>query len=402
MYFSGHGFAAESEFFFCFRDFDARKPNQTGLSNTEFYQIVRAVSPELLVRIVDACQSGAPLIKSDASHIPVLKDGLKDIVQISSCLQSQSSLTGDPLSEFTKKFLEASLRKTEGPVYYTDLTGSLRDAYLDNNDRMPYFANQGAGRAVLADDASRLAELRTHLEQLYASDEAVVQDITDDNLEQDESLLSLLQKAEEAAVTSEQVSAFVNSLFDGIISEVNDSEFSQYFDIDVVEHKAFREENSEAFIIRVLSREKRPDHFVTADIIRKPKKRSSVFGSLSLLNLYDDQEVIETHSLELNCPMERCQLKITFTPKYVSLQQLKLVLTCAPSLNDCYVFEMLTQHARTSWAEFDAEGKELVRQWFKRPWPEDITWLVEGVVDRLDSSVREYLETAAAALGRDD
>ena len=53
------------------------------------------------------------------SHIGTLKKGaFKNILQIASCLDSQSSLTGDPLSLFTEKFRGAALRKTEGVVYY--------------------------------------------------------------------------------------------------------------------------------------------------------------------------------------------------------------------------------------------------------------------------------------------
>jgi hypothetical protein len=74
-----------------------------------------------VVKVIDACSSGVLLFKTDGSFLPTNKQGFKNVIQIASCLDSQSSLTGDPLSLFTDKFLHAALRKTEGTVYYTDI-----------------------------------------------------------------------------------------------------------------------------------------------------------------------------------------------------------------------------------------------------------------------------------------
>jgi hypothetical protein len=47
--------------------------------------------------------------------------------------------------------------------------------------------------------------------------------------------------------------------------------------------------------------------------------------------------------LQLNCTLDKVQLKITFSPKFVTLKQFVLVVTCAPSLEHCYVMEMLSK-----------------------------------------------------------
>lgn len=116
-YFTGHGYAHENEFFHCAMNFDSAVPNQTGLSTTELHTILRPANAALVVKVIDACSSGMRLIKSDDSLFRIPKDGFQGIIQIASCLDSQNSLTGEPLSIFTEKFREAVLRKLDGPVF---------------------------------------------------------------------------------------------------------------------------------------------------------------------------------------------------------------------------------------------------------------------------------------------
>jgi hypothetical protein len=93
-YFSGHGAIIGSEFFYCSTNFDSGRPNETGLSNSELHTLLRSSDPETVIKVVDACSSGTPLIKSDGSFLPLQKDAFRNIIQISSCLDAQNSLGG--------------------------------------------------------------------------------------------------------------------------------------------------------------------------------------------------------------------------------------------------------------------------------------------------------------------
>ena len=77
------------------------------------------------MKVVDACYSGALLVKADGSFLPTSKNGFKNLIQIAACLDSQNSLTGEPFSIFTEKFRTAALRKLDGPVYYSDIVSVL-------------------------------------------------------------------------------------------------------------------------------------------------------------------------------------------------------------------------------------------------------------------------------------
>lgn len=74
-YFTGHGYQNEADFFFCATNFDVRRPNETGLSNDELHTLLRPTNADLVVKVIDACSSGALLFKADGSFLPTSKQG---------------------------------------------------------------------------------------------------------------------------------------------------------------------------------------------------------------------------------------------------------------------------------------------------------------------------------------
>lgn len=410
-YFSGHGFQSGPELYFCGTRFDSSRPNQTGLPHSELMDLFRAVGPEVLVTVIDACFSGALLVKGDRPLLPVAKDGLRHVLQFSSSLDDQTSLGGEQLSAFTRAFLEASVRKTEGAVYYTDIKNTLRDDFITNDEQTPFFVNQGTGREIFVDDASKLDVFRQELSNRWhlkanvhdndvggdiensGSDLVVVEPLTP---------MQMLVAAEERMGGPELAEQMIDSLFDGLLAKFNESEFAEFFTTATREHATFQESITREFMIRVLSRETRPDRLVTAEIKRSRKKLSpweqatmGIVGAMSAFN----QEWTENYTLELNCAMSRAQLKLTLTPKFKALQQLQLVLSCAPSLDQFYVFEMVTQHLRTDWEGFDEEGQEIVRRWYKLEWGADLEFLVTKICDALTKAVMDHIEATTNRLG---
>ncbi|MDB5471953.1 MAG: hypothetical protein JWR84_3513 [Caulobacter sp.] len=410
-YFTGHGHQVDGEFFYCATNFDSRRPNETGVSNSDLHDLIRPTDPTLVVKVIDACNSGTPLIKSNGGFLPPPKGGLSHLFQFASCLDSQDSLVGEPLSEFTQKFLSASLRKSSGALFYTDVVAALRDEYISNNSQTPHFITQGTGRELFVDDVAKLADFRRSLETVWApktSDDAALSDgsggtpVVSPDAEPP-SLLQLLNIAEERAARPADIKLFIDRLFDGIALELARESFADYYEAVVVEHSDFQEDTTRGFIIRSLHREERPDNFVTADIIRKRKRRSALdFGfSTALAGLYGDDDFDETWDLRLNYSLDRAQMKVTLRPKFTSLQQLVLIVTCAPSLNYCYVFERVTQHRRNDFDTFDDEGAEVVRRWYKRVWTYDSTAVSAQICEKLREVIRNYLEQAAERLSKE-
>jgi hypothetical protein len=398
-YFTGHGYQHDAEFFFCATNFDAKRPNETGISNSELHTLLRASEADLVVKVIDACSSGALLVKSsDGSFIPTSKQGFKNLIQIASCLDSQNSLTGNPLSLFTDKFRAAALRKSDGIVYYTDIIEALRDEFLDNDNQTPHFVSQGTGREQFVEDAHRLDELRIKLFDETSKTEGssgISSLITTTS-----SPLDVLERAEQKFVKKDTAKTFISQLFDKLIHKASqDDNNAEFFTSDIVVHSDYLEPTTRLFIIRVLSKEKRPDRFVTASITHEQRRRTS-FGLAGLQEMmfpYPD-DVVTHYELTLNCALDKAQLKITFTPKFVTLKQLILVVSCAPSLEACYVIEMLTLHSLRDWNDFDSEGEEVVRRWYKKSWTDDNDGLVDKIWEKLVETVQQNIDGAVKVL----
>jgi hypothetical protein len=401
-YFSGHGTHIRGELYLCGTTFDGHRPNETGFPHTELMDLFRAANPEVLVTVIDACYSGALLVKGDHSLAPVTKDGLRNVLQFSSSMDDQMSLGGERLSAFTRAFLEASIRKTEGVVYYTDITNTLRDDFIGNDDQTPFFVNQGTGREILVEDASKLGDFRQALLTRWRPDNVDGEE-SDEGDEGERAIvvatprtpLELLAVAEKRMGDPESVRSLIDDLFDGVVQKFNESEFADLFETTTVEHSDFAEPIIEDFMIRVLAREPRPDRMVLAEIKRKRKKPSAFErATMGFLHTFD-QEWTEHYNLELNCSLSRAQLKLTLTPKYTALQQLQLVLSCAPSLEECYIFELVTQHPRTDWQAFDDDGREIVRRWYKMKWGASLDFLTGKICDALTKAVRDHIDETA-------
>ena len=385
-YFTGHGCQRDDDFYYCATGFHHKHPNTTGISTTELHELLRMARADLVVKVADACNSGTVLVKSGKGFVLGQAQDFKSFIQISSCLDYQNTLTGNPLSLFTEKFRESVLRKTEGEVYYSDIVYALRDEFIENDEQTPFFVSQGTGREQFVDDAKRFDALRA---VVVAQRPSSSQSERNDQEIDSASLTfpELLAAVESGSATRKKIESFVDGLFDGLQERVSSDNFSEFFEMDFEEHPDFMEESTDGFIVRVLSTEYRSDGFVTAE--KQYDRVSLVFG---LYALQGDRRHRESFNLRLNCDMKRAQLKFTMTPKFHSLKQLTLVVTCAPSLEQCYVFVIVCEHSLEDFGRYDPKGREIVRRWHKFNWDECTDRIVGDSISMLEESVRNHLE----------
>lgn len=395
-YFTGHGSGNETDFFFCATDFDTKRPHETGLSHSDLLGLLRSLDAELVVKVIDACNSGTLLVKSDQALFPTSKQGFKNLIQIASCLDSQNALAGNPISLFTEKFRAAALRKKEGVVYYSDIIDTLRDEFLRNDSQTPHFVAQGTGREQFAENAKQFDALRAKLLSQFAETEIVAN--ISSVLQPSPSPLEILTRAEGTLAKKELVQEFISCFFDGLTGRASpNGSLGQFFSSEFVVHSDFREPTARDFIIQVLSGEKRPDNFVTASTsFGIPEDRFGLSGlSIAMLPA---AEAREHYFLRLNCTLDKVQLKITFSPKFATLKQFVLVVSCAPSLDRCYVMEVLTQHPLRDWGIFDPDGVEVVRRWYRMNWTDNCDGLVNKISGKLKEIVDESITGALKAL----
>lgn len=162
-YFTGHGLSVNGDFFFIFSDFDPKKLNQTTLSNTELDGMLRTLSSELAVKVVDACQSGSQYIKSSDELEKTLKQ--KSQPHFKSCYfmfsseEAQSSWQDDRLSYFTRSFLSAVHEGGAHPVRYKDIISYIADEFEGNTLQKPVFVAQGGFTEIFTQPVQSLSDL---------------------------------------------------------------------------------------------------------------------------------------------------------------------------------------------------------------------------------------------------
>ena len=392
-YFTGHGHVVGAEFFICAANFEPTRPNETGLSTGELHTLLRLADADLVVKVVDACNSGTQLVKADVGLTPQNKEGFKNLIQFSSCLASQSSLTGDPLSLFTEKLRNAALSKTEGIVYYTDLVAALRDQFIENDAQIPFFVSQQTGREEFVDDAHKLDRVR----QVVAAMETMANGVEGETAPPSNRQTSaeILTAAESRLAKPDLVNEFVADFFESLKKGLSSADFDGLFSLEFSEHVGFVEPTAKRFIVEVLSSQKRTDKFVTAEISRKLRRTNPLLGMTTaaiLTGMYDDEQFNESYDLELNCTMAHTQMRITLTPKFSTLQRFVLVVTCAPSLNICYVFEVVTRHMLVDFQQYADEGTKEVERWYKFDWDESTDGAVVKVLAALSAAVHAHIE----------
>ena len=96
--------------------------------------------------------------------------------------------------------------------------------------------------------------------------------------------------------------------------------------------------------------------------------------------------------------MARAQLRVTLTPKFSALQRVVLVITCAPSLETCYLFEVVTQHMLHDFGKYDTDGTKVVQRWYKFDWKESTDGVVGKISDALSKTVQSHIESTADRL----
>lgn len=147
-YFSGHGERYSDDFIYLPSDFDRKKRETTGLRNSELDVWIKAISPKLCVKIVDACFSGTQYIKSESGaeiefEKSVKKSGLNDIYFWFSSRENEVSYAGAEYSKFTESILTALLEKN-GDVRYREIMDAVADDFEGKGNSRPIFITQSS------------------------------------------------------------------------------------------------------------------------------------------------------------------------------------------------------------------------------------------------------------------
>jgi hypothetical protein len=144
-YFSGHGDFASNEFYYILSDFGFDKRTQTSLQNSELDNLIKSLSPKLVVKVVDACHSGINYIKDVAAidlYIKSTSNQFQNCYFFYSSLNAQSSYQNNSFSFFTLSFLNAIKQFQQNEIRYKDIIDYISDDFASFPEQTPFFVTQ--------------------------------------------------------------------------------------------------------------------------------------------------------------------------------------------------------------------------------------------------------------------
>jgi len=368
LYFSGHGGSYNDEFYMCFEGWNESAPNSTGLARTEVFELIRLFKAKLSVVVIDACESGLNLIKSDTSPLTKsLKSGLTNFVQISACTENQESHSGDPISVFTKELVKACLKKEQGIVYYTDLENELRDAFLNHSIQTPHFIRQGTAQETFCNDATVLDEFRKTFLVTPDADEASTTQPTILPMAKAE----LAIKNIEGKVPSEDdAQIFMDRVIEASFSKpVENLEISKFFNIRNVSYDDYHNVDSLKSVINLLNGRSGSDCFITGQV---SKKKVRQFAYSSLIDKMYEPEYYDVADLQNNCGLTPVHVGIYFEPNYMALDRLLSEIVFLPRLTECLILTCNSKEPRAGWGDsFKADIGTKKWKWSHHTWKDD-------------------------------
>ena len=144
-YFSGHGDFSNDEFYYILSDFSFDKRTQTSLENSELDNLIKSLTPKLVVKIVDACHSGVNYIKDIASidsYIKSTSNQFHNCYFLYSSLNAQSSFQSNKFSFFTLSFINAVKHYQQKEIRYKDIIDYISDNFASFPEQTPFFVTQ--------------------------------------------------------------------------------------------------------------------------------------------------------------------------------------------------------------------------------------------------------------------
>lgn len=145
-YFTGHGLFEENQFYYVLSDYEESKKCQTCLTNDELDNLLRSLSANLTIKIVDACQSGIRYVKDPDNFRKYLQESEKKFDKCYfyySSQNNQSSYQNNEISDFTLAFLNSFADRENQEIRYKDIMDSLADSFSSNSKQTPFFVMQG-------------------------------------------------------------------------------------------------------------------------------------------------------------------------------------------------------------------------------------------------------------------
>lgn len=375
-YFTGHGDLYEDDFWYLLSDFDNTKRRQTSLCNTELDTMLRALSPALTVKLVDACHSGTAYIKGEDTLRKALEASresrLNKCYFMFSSQAEQVSVQDAHLSYFSREFGRAVALHGQDTIRYKDVADFIADAFAPNKDQTPTFVIQADLTEVFctvsddlrADLGKRLAIAEpTHATGVLAGGIAAASDATATlTITGSAPTPSLLERIKSDAAnycTKEEAMRAFEVVRQSVESFEVEAQLAVLYERDHAFSSCLTVENTAA-IAKWLHAHKN-DYFVTLSYGQEKYNTEVTVQHPFLLLEYDVREVWKTRRVlegfEQSAPCPFKMVTITYRPRYPNIPWWQAIIVPVFSKVALRLFYGFDQLEELGWDERRESGK---------------------------------------------
>lgn len=354
-YFTGHGDFRNDEFRFVLRDYSAARPAQTTLSNDELDNLLRSLSPKVVVKVVDACHSGMPYIKDGGSFVEYMKAATEATFDkcyfLFSSQSDQASWASRNISDFTKILAESVAESAVDSIRYKDLLDYVSDAFMTDPKQRPMFVVQGDFTEVFGVFSKNDRDLlKARLET--ANKGGAVKDSG-----RNKNLAELIKEASKEYVTVETALKALSDLKSNLENVSVPHSSSELFQMTISFFDEFRNLPNRSTLGKWLTKSEAeyfasPEYETETYEIDSPMSRTfgSIMGS-SHEKITKSRKVISGVQTSMaDLPFLAC--RIIFTPLFPNITQYCAWLTYFISKKDIQLFYCFADYKEINWGKY--------------------------------------------------
>lgn len=381
-YYTGHGTRYTGDFLFVFSDFIKDKIEQTSLRNSELDSMLKSLSPELAIKVVDACQAGTEYIKSGEDLEDIFKKSASSSFNKTyfffSCTSSENAIAVKDYSLFTKSFADAIVSYSGKAVRYRDLAAFISDDKTVTARQTPLFIQQAHNIEVFCDVSGDLLKaIKGASEQFEES--ADIQEGTMMPVPSFESRLVEMIKARALDYCNEEEAQLSLLAMENAVTDYNFGEIlKQLYEINTELRKTYNGITGIKAVASWISEEKEP-YFAKITYTSEEYEAQErveveddygLYASISMARMLGRQRkyetktvtryrnVIDEFQLTANAPCSA--IEIVFSPKEQILSWYKAFVVFVFSKSKLVIFYKYEKETEISWNQRETQNSQ---QW---------------------------------------
>jgi len=393
-YFTGHGEFYNEEFYYILSDFNKNKRKQTSLQNEEVDSLIKTLNPNLVVKIIDACQSGKTYIKETsivAKYFKETQNKFNNCYFLNSSLKDQSSMQTDLISDFTLSFIKSVKEHKSNEIRYKDIIDFISDEFENNELQTPFFVIQ-------ADYTEKFCEINDGLKLYLTKINTTTLDSEGSDETKDFSLLDKIQGQASEYLTKEQALVVIDYLKTEVEKIQIQEELKEIYDLEIILPDNYDfiikkntignwlDTNTHDYFAKSVNRRVRKDRNNYTSLLR-----TSNINMFGVENEDDFEYVKNGFDIEIEVPFK--SIIFNLNSKYPNVESFTARAIYLVSQKQIRYFYFITNFITKNWDERKLNNEI---EWFFTEHPihkkEEVFNGITKIYKNLEKKVNTYLE----------